>query len=488
QHGLAPPGRAGAARSLRGRDARGAHGAPPFPFHTGYDTYTDAGQNSFIRDRRRGYSYEGIITFRPNEEWEFFISSLQTKNKRRTINRSFLLNSVEARVRMCDKTTEFNTGVTWLSNPKPGNKTNNNRSDLDGLINPLLNKGQIKASFETIYQVWDSRIDTDTDPIGAILLVTQSMWKARSYSTTLNPSLSYGLLNNLQVDVGLDYRLPRSNHFQWDLDNYIGILLLNNFQKQTTLLNSSILKGYAPYLSFTHRIGSQFQWSIANQFDYKKWRANQDSRIYINNILINSLVADAKTIERSFIPGFKFTWITKPKKQGGPLVSDLDGLKQPLLEKKQVRLDFAWAMHKELSWTGEAQSYRRKYYDIGGKVSYGILDILQIYFLTNIRTVYGYSLDLGTNSNKFINPISPTLGMGITYRPKKNFELFFRSSVTLRDPLAPTWEQNLVGGLLKNSIIAAGYKQEAYTNAGLIATTYDDSGYADIVLGVTFLW
>lgn len=166
------------------------------------------GATPYTQERRRDYSLGGIITFRPNRSWEIFAKARELKNRltQRIRNVDTVAPILETRISQQEKTKDINFGVTWLFNPMPGNKTKHNRPDLDGLINPLLDKKQLKLSLELVYQAWQLRIGTDSDPDPSFAnVVSLTSSKFKSHSSKIIPSLSYGILDNLEMDMGFGF-------------------------------------------------------------------------------------------------------------------------------------------------------------------------------------------------------------------------------------------------------------------------------------------
>lgn len=262
--------------------------------------------------------------------------------------------------------------------------------------------------------------------------------------------------------------------------------------RQSLKTTLRILWGYFPTLRFTHRLNDELQWFVQGNFNYHRWRTNTDSRVYINNVLAVAFnIPDQKRIEHSIDPTIGFTWLSKAKTEGSPLTTDLDGLKKPLLEKNQIKTDLNFTVHRNSIWVSDWVSWKYTNYDINTQVTYGLTNKLQTYLLLGITPTYRYAIDFAGNSTHYINPISPSFGTGITYRPRKNFEIYFKAFVKLRDPLIDqTLENPIVHGLTGDVFLAPAYKAENYNiiagQTQFDSINYIDNRYADIVLGATW--
>ena len=98
-----------------------------------------------------GSSFSSILTWRPSEPWEFLLSGsgnyMGSEREAGALPGPTAVNTLAQQ----NHGTTLIAQATWLSRPKAGPMTANNRADLDGLINPLLDRGQAKAAFSLTY-------------------------------------------------------------------------------------------------------------------------------------------------------------------------------------------------------------------------------------------------------------------------------------------------------------------------------------------------
>lgn len=149
------------------------------------------------------------------------------------------------------------------------------------------------------------------------------------------------------------------------------------------------------------------------------------------------------------------------------LSPDLDGLKDPLLEERQVRLDFSYTASRDRNKISGSASRKQETNEIFSKVTYGLTDALQAYVSADIIFSYNFSAQYSPVSvSRDIFPVNSTFGAGLTYRPQQNFELFFVSEISPNDAV----------------------KFETYGAAGLSSVGYNKEAATNITLGATFLW
>ncbi len=199
-----------------------------------------------------------------------------------------------------------------------------------------------------------------------------------------------------------------------------------------------------------------------NRMDLK----NIHATLYENGVLDTSTSAEGKLCLKSLAELIGFTWISQPSRQGEALAADLNGLKRPLLEKGQLRLDFSFTANQDRQRISAQSSTPQEYYEFYTRFMYGLADALQVYLLAQVQPKYAYLTDYGTSATHYLYPISPQYGLGLTYRPKNNFEVYL--DVTL----SPSLDS----------------KVSSYDAGGPTSINYSEQESTFVTLGATVLW
>jgi len=407
-------------------------------------------------------SFTEAITWRPQESWEVSFSSSQGFSKTRDYDYDYTSIEFERTDSKSDAYS-FMTGASWLSAPRAGNKTAANRPDLDGLLTSLLDEGQIKISLPVGYHLYDGKVTVDADQPAPD--VEWQTYNTKMHTFYLRPAFYYGIKDNLQADLNF-YWYPATvnrNKMVGYTYSFDGVDVFEAFS--TT--KSRQLNHFTPQLTFTHRPDSQLQWYVQGYYDYDTARSNYNYQSYTNGVLGFDSSSENK-LKDSILSGIVgFTWITLPEKAGEKLSANLDGLKNPLLEKHQVKLDFSYTATRYRTDSATGASTRDEYHRLYTKATYGLLDILQTYFYTTFTINHDYMLTSSpTSIYKYIYPLRGDFGIGMTYRPRQDFELYL-------DALISPWND---------------LKTEHSDGTGLDNIRYSEQAYTTFSIGATILW
>jgi hypothetical protein len=396
------------------------------------------------------------LTWRPNDPWQFLFSGsgsyLGLDQERGSLTGSGSVLTQEQQ----NHNTSLTAQATWLSKPKAGPRTANNRADLDGLLNPLLNRGQAEAVVGLNY----SR--NYAHPNGALLMSPASLLQnARTTAGQLvaSPSFSYGILENLQAQAAANITIPnatstlaRSRSIN---TNSVGVTTYSSARTKYRTLAE-----YFPSLTLTHRLTPQLQWYMNGSYSYSKtgqrgYTVNENTGAVSPNSAVSGY-------ERASV-GAAADWISAPRSEGRPLASDLDGLERPLLERGQFKAEVSYSTGKQRFWTagmpaqpGQTSSV---YYS---ELSYGVRDALQAF--ASLQLEPGYSDK--SSFYKYTYPAVKTYGAGLTWRPRQTFQVVAETSVTPRVT-----------------------KSENYDTGGAVSSTVkDEENTYTVNLSATWLW
>lgn len=408
------------------------------------------------------HSFTEELKWRPGESWEFDLSFLQAEHKYMNSSYAIAFDSpliVHGR----NSTCQVSAGATWVSDPQAGDKTVNNRPDLDGLLNPLLNQAQIKVYLPVTYSYsennWLEESRWVPPEVGS--LYTEEVKKM---SFAISPEITYGIKDNLQVSTGVIIHPPSLNEektldYSYE-DDGVDILEFTAYDK------INIRHDTSSFLRLTQRPHPQFEWYLQATYRDYKARQNEYAPMYENGVLVDTVTDEENITLETLTQLIGFTWITLPGKEGAALAADLDGLKHPLLQKNQLRLDGSFGVHQDRRRGYDNTTYSpQKYYELYLRFMYGLTDALQVYCSTDLRSKYAYLRDWG--DDRYFYPLAPEYGLGLSYRPRNNFELYLDVAVSPRDAL----------------------KISSYSSvAGNYNFYYDKQRNTSVTLGATVLW
>ncbi len=387
------------------------------------------------------------LTWRPSEPWEFYFSGSRGYANRGSQTGDLPKGSGDFGSQGAHAyNTTLTAQATWLSNPKAGAKTANNRADLDGLLNPLLDRGQFKTSLILNYYADYTRAHRYDAASGGTHFTAN-----RSYSQELlaSPSLQYGLRDNLQLQASADLTIPNASY-----DSSRNHIVQNLTTLQYSMSKSRALAGYVPSLRITNRINNRLQCYATGSYSYQK----TSERSLPTSGAASSTVYGRETASI----GIGADWVSRPQKDGRQLAADLDGLKKPLLEKRQYRISASYTTGKQRDWTqggaSEAGLNTNLYYS---EFAYGLTDALQGF--ASLELTPGYSTwDSATRKITYF-PVS-SYGAGLTWRPRQTFQAYAAATLT------PSYEK------AKNYSGSGGYTAKNRTIA------------AAATLSATWLW
>lgn len=444
----------------------GVNGFFGIPYKSNSTTYIEGdGAQSTSTNKLRYYNFiQENLLWRPSQSWEVRFNPSQgfQKGDGYNINYGPINTGISSGIRM--ELFQFSSGVTWLSNPQPGNKTTNNRADLDGLINPLLDKGQVELALNMFNSMQKIKMKMNQDPPLSPVTFGRQLAKGKSYGTSLNPVVTYGILGNLQVDLDTLFMVPAFSHSRSNSSSYtvIGPTVQETYSEYT----SKVVSDYDPVLTLTHRPHPQFQWYAQGEYSYEKTRNNNVMQMYANGILVGTNSDTSRNTSKEQIASIGATWISKPEGEGRPLSADLDGLKNPLLERNQVRVDLSFEARRYWDKTSDSSSHRVSNCGVSTTVTYGILDALQAYLGFDLNPEYSYPQDSGTSHYNSIYPTDVGYRVGLTYRPKQTFEFFAQAEI------------------MPNS----RYKGESYSSGVLTSVSNGKDLGVEAEVGATILW
>ena len=164
--------------------------------------------------------------------------------------------------------------------------------------------------------------------------------------------------------------------------------------------------------SLISRFSSQFELFLNASYYQYKTNYSGKTKEYMNGILQPEYSYERGTKFRMRSIKLGGSWISKTKKPGAPLTTDLDGLDHPLLEKNQIKFDSFF----------NYEYFKRYGYDftfsfMNVQVAYGVLDSLQFSgaigcrFYKNLYTRYKYEKDFSGN-------------LTMIFRHKQNIEIY----------------------------------------------------------------
>ena len=359
------------------------------------------------------------LTWRPSDPWQFLFSGSRSYigSSRETgdLTGSGAVNTQDQQ----GYDSRLAAQATWLSTPKAGPITANNRADLDGLLNPLLDQGQAKAALGLNYFAGYAHANYE--------LLRGPRSDLQSFRTTsgelsFSPSFSYGLLGNLQAQAVAELILPNATSSLSRSRYVVTNAGVSSYRSSTN--KDRTLAGYYPSLSLTHRLNRQLQWYVSGNYSYSK----SGQRGVNVNETTGVISPDSRVSGyESAAVGAGADWISAPRKEGRPLTADLDGLKKPLLERGQFWAAASYSTSKQRYWTAGAPTEpgdtSSVYYS---ELSYGVRDALQAF--ASVQIVPGYSQRSATF--KSINPAAKTYGAGLTWRPRQTFQASAETSIS----------------------------------------------------------
>ncbi|MDD5236822.1 MAG: hypothetical protein PHU91_04095 [Candidatus Omnitrophica bacterium] len=435
------------------------------PYQYDYFTYLDTGATDAYAKYRTDYA--NLITeelkWRPNQAWEFHFTPQQVFLKSDAHTLAFTSSTgLNTKSRMSGYV--FTTGATWLSDPKPGNRTTNNRADLDGLVGSLLDKKQVEVNLDIMYSWLRQAANYSIEPVPAPIVADQTAAKDNTFSLSVNPDLNFGILDNLELDTGADVTIPKlaygKTHSYAYSSSVAGLVESVGTDKDYALCD------YSLFALLKHRVHPQLQLYVRGDYDYSRTRSEERTDTYLNGVLSGTTDGSSTTTYKTLSATLGLYWISKPKKQGRPLAPDLDGLKRPLLEKRQVRLDLSFKAWRNRFKYSNSSSFQQNAFTINTQVTYGLVDTLQGYLSCQITTPNTEKIENGTSIYRYIDRLIPVIGAGLTYRPNQSFEFFIQASVTPEEDT----------------------KTESYTGSILYGTDYDYIKESSVNVGATMLW
>lgn len=433
------------------------------PYRYGYTVYTPAGPTDYAHNKSwYNAQWSENITWRPSQSWEFYLTPTQAIGKDDSHDID-LATGLEDRSRTRNISYGATTGLTWLSNPQPGNKTSHNRADLDGLINPLLNKKQVRVSLPITYQHGSSTDRGDTD-LGPGDVTNWNKTRTRLNSLIVTPAVSYGIMDRLQADISFEYQIPKLGTYHMIGQSYDESG--GNADYRLIHYRSRTQSAYSPNIRLTHRFNQNLQWYISGDYQYSKGHANTDYFWYRNGPIFFEMHNEGTFVRDTVTTGLGLTLISSPKREGRPLASDLDGLKNPLLEKRQIRLDLSCDYQRQRYLASDTYSYRYDNYILESTLTYGILDKLQGYLSAEVQPHYSFPVTQLATTESNIYPLGYLFGAGLTYRPNQRFELYIQASIS---PNRYNYKQEITGPVVRQYNF---YKER----------------FSQITLGGTILW
>ena len=405
-------------------------------------------------------SFGQVLTFRPDQAWEFYLGGREYFSKRKDY--ASYSDGTDSSTRIRYNYYTINTGFTWLSRPQAGEKTLHNRADLDGLLAPLLDAGQVMVELPVSFTLYDNK-SFNGYPITATHYDDQDT-KGRSYSFSLLPEVTCGLPWNIELALTMGFYPPSLyiNQSHSDAFDVTG----SSLTLIQTDSNSRMLGNYAPTLRLTQRPHPQLQWYFEGSYGYSRYRYNFQSRYFTDGVPSGGSAADQKTTNDNLSGTLNVNWITRPQKEGVALTSDMDGLKHPLLERNQFKLDgdFTFSRGRYKGSNNPRQSWAD--YSLGSALHYGILDNLAADVSLNFALPYRVKQRSGAYTNMWIYPLTPTYGCGLTSRPMHNLELFCNYSIVPRNI----------------------FKLESRHGSTLSSVDYSATKRSTVNIGATILW
>jgi hypothetical protein len=333
----------------------------------------------YSKEKTRLYSLLSELVYRPSEQFELSISALWGKSK---INTSYSATaSINAKEVEDYRTNILTFRGTWLSNPTHSHKTI--KPDLEGLHHPLLDKGQLKLQPEIQVSWHDYSYNSSDDSTS-----DYSRQDTEINRIYFMPSLKYGVTEKLQIEGNVFYCLPYYvNSYSEGKFTWFDYSRMRTENKKRKFTDNTGVK-----LSLINRFSSQFELFLNTS--YYRYETNYSVEIikeYINGILQPEYSYGSGTEFRMKSIKLGGSWVSKTKKPGAPLTTDLDGLEHPLLEKNQVKID-SYIYYE----------YYKEYEDdfifsfINAQITYGVLGSLQFSgsigcsFHKNLYTRYKY--------------------------------------------------------------------------------------------------
>lgn len=226
------------------------------------------------------------------------------------------------------------------------------------------------------------------------------------------PSLNYGVTERLQIEGYVLYWFPyyvnsySEGRFTWP--NYARMTIKNKRRKFT---NNTGVK-----FKLINRFSSQFELFLNALYYQYKTNYRVKTKEYTNGKLLPEYSYEGGTEFRMKSIKLGCSWISKTKKLGTPLTTNLDGLNYPLLEKNQIKIDSF--IHYE---------YFEKYEEdfifsfINTQIAYGVIDSFQFSgsigcsFYKNYYTRYKYERDFSGN-------------LTMKFRHKQNIEIYLAAN------------------------------------------------------------
>ncbi|MEW6170274.1 MAG: hypothetical protein AB1472_01740, partial [Candidatus Omnitrophota bacterium] len=371
-------------------------------------------------------------------------------------------------------------GGTWLTNPKASFEENTYMSDLDGLKGPLLDKAQAKLYLD-LKMTWQESVrGSYSDPLNftnQMLPDNTGVFFAgrvaeKMYSVSFMPKISYGLNDATQIDFSWRYWFPYHKNYNEETILFGGgrpSLTTMALISDATRNFSGKYKYYSqfnPALKITRRYNPQLEVYLDLDYLQYKDRFGGSASLYVGAIApavaggvffpaggqfyfpdVPSSVLRERVKNTNLTLGG--TWVSFPKLKIYHLLPDMDGLKGPLLEKGQIRVDASLtkgAGSYKYSFEGNSPAsyvynYRFHNYTLNSALSYGLKNNFQIGINLSYRFPYRYSWDfaneVGLPYNSFQLKFRDywSSGLQIKYRPLIDLETRLSATYTRQAPV-----------------------------------------------------
>ena len=312
-----------------------------------------------------------------------------------------------------NKKTTFTLEGTWLSGKD--HKSDPVKSDLNGLLSPLLDRKQLKISAGMEYSEY--KIDYDNS---SIIFYSIHESNTKFDYLIVYPSFSYGLGRKLQAGLTLFYYFP--------FTVYENSFLERGYRNDVKKTSNRISSHYGIKIDLNYRPSTHFQLSVYARYYTAKRYSEQTVYYYFPEDEPKETYGTFNYPARSsFIASTSLNWISKPKSAGVTLKPDLNGLRGPLLNKKQLRL-YLSCSHYQINTGNDFDDYKSN--TLRARAIYGLFRNLNIGIYYRIAFVDDL---LGNMINDTDINIYDNLSFKASFRFRKKVELYL--NLDMRDSM-----------------------------------------------------
>jgi len=363
---------------------------------------------------------------------------------------------------------ELNAKLTYLSGPHL-NRDKFLRSDLDGILHPLLEKDELRIDFDVAFL--DENLGYRYYKDNYDRLSTE-----KTQRISFGNSLTGGLTDSVQARVDFRYYLPYDHRVK--LDYYtIGAYYDYTFK-------------YHDAYDIGGNIRERFTQNLDLSMDcfFQTWRArgSNDHYYYSGNGVLPTYPFNYGMRKNLYKIRAGGTYLTDAKKDRGKLRPNLEGLNRPLLEKNQFMASaffnyqlFLWNAHNEAEPNLLRYRYTGNSFSIDGRLTYGITDKLE----ANIGAVYEFPYKAkearydNDNGNPLFAytydfPLKFEIDSEIIYRPSENLDFSIKGGYTPSGEIPYQFEPPHRYIYSGEEILSDVYSQHYTTNRILKFSTY----------------